>query len=363
MNNRILDIFLAIIIVACSGYIGFRVFSKQIDHTRPQGTLSEQLTADTNLKASPTVPINAIQNRVVIAQEHIAMVQLTQNDWWGHLLRTHQLKSFSTEASQNCQHNVAPLKYYPITSPNLKNVFESQSLVLLLDSKNSFCIKTGETFIAYYTGLHPNEAALQIISNATIEGLVQIPAKQISDELIQQLNSDRKSFMSAFFDGEDKVSSNLSLIKIRVQKIHPESPDKPLPTYRRTQVLHADTLESWLSQKNSNYIVLDIRSRAERASEPLRIKASQIVAAEYQPHHGDHLFNFNRTVNDVFRDSFHTGPILNAMIRNDAAILVIGSGPTDGRPVWALQHLIDLPVKSLNWFYDGVTSFNDTISK
>ncbi|MBK7889861.1 MAG: hypothetical protein IPJ84_03160 [Bdellovibrionales bacterium] len=233
---------------------------------------------------------------------------------------------------------------------------------ILFENMGRVCIKAGVSIPILKVSFDASQPALSVIGTATIADILQIPFRDVDDNLAKALGLTLEDFRlagsAALQAGSEKINF------LRFSKLDPPIFDKKRPTrlFPNTPVILTNRLSEWLRGR-SKVVVVDVRSKEETVQVPLKFKGP-VINSPYHPKDGKNAFNWDKTVGEINGDRFDVEEILEIsrnQEENATDFLVVGASPEDGRVPWALYTLLNLRLRNVYWYYDGANTFNQSL--
>ena len=165
-----------------------------------------------------------------------------------------------------------------------------------------------------------------------------------------------------FFEALDRAqhflkSGRRSVTLLRLQAVEGKRPAIPSAHIVHTRLTSAK-IKDFLSQAKRARII-DLRGPQEVGEN----RITNAIETPYLVTSGQTKFDWRTTNQDTSFHKFEIAELLGTgRARNGVPIILVGDGPEDGRPIWALNVLNNVGVSHAFWFAEGASALKQAIA-
>jgi hypothetical protein len=365
MKFKFIDIFLISLIVGSVGFVGYRVLAPKLRTTVPEVAIAPMPPrAVTPVQvATPKAHTLPVENLPFLFSAgfntFLNSIPVISDNAWLQLLADPQVMPFVVDKTDRCAMETLPnSNVFYFVLPALLEGFKANTRQLLIDVGRRRCMKNGDrVMLGSYSNL-PTDPLISIAGGVEVRGLISIPGDRIPASLLVALGISRDDL--DIFIKSPRTNSYYPITFVRLVKFQPMEPpaDRPVPAFLRYPVIGSADIQ-FMKRNGKVILFIDVRSAAEANKNslpntlnlPFKISESR--------------FRWDMRVSELNKVPFDLSAITAWRSRlqdpTKAAIVVIGNGPTDGRPIWALMNFLKFEFEDVFWFYDGASALEATL--
>lgn len=338
-KNRLIDLALVIVIVLSVAFVAYRLFSPKTN-TRVVTPTSAPLPPAASIQGSKRAAgAGGGWFSWLSTFHHIADAD------WKTLLNDPGVAAHVSKSTKSCDDQNSPkLWSLFIEDPNAVEKLTKNEFRIAFDPADRLCVRLQDAVNVVYTETQDTRAYLTFVGRVDVESILNLNSHQWPTSLLSALGLT-----------QEDINQNLKLpagIKksvsplFRWSKLRPGQPDALPP---RPTTLIPMTRMRFEATAPAKYLVVDLRPPEVAEKEVSTLKKNsrlEMISIPFLlPPGVSSTFSYSVTVAQLKRSVFEVEKILLTDKSKFAGVVLVGSGPTDGRPLWAERSLQRLGLK------------------
>lgn len=339
------DIILAIAIAASIGFIGYRYL--KTSHPTATANLPAVAEGEVAVVSTTGVPVN---DKYRDRKGMWILEDMKRVDEAAFLaaVKDAKLEDRLVKATAGCQTETSPAEAtIRMSHRNILDIVEQGKINMMLGffSPVQPCYRSGESveLISYDRSAKGKLADLG--GKVRLKHILVIAPEEVPEALLQLMGIDREAYL--FFTNLRRKAGvpDYLILFDEFKKVEP--PSTPRPSFMYTKILTKAQLKE-ADHEKLNIQIVDVRSPEEfaKGSVPGAINIPVTLPAGVSS-----KFSWTLSNSELVGAKFD---IVSFLSNREKGIVVVGSNPSDVRPLVALALMYDLSLNKFGWIYEGV---------